>query len=172
MDGGRNVWRWSVARSICLLISGRQVLQRKKGPIEHSSRFLEKFRGPRAAGATEVASNGATGAGAVSPGNKLLNRAVPAQCNARYADGRTVVNERHGFIVFRTTITKKIRRIERDDEGFTIRQPYLSCTNGRARVSVICRRRAPSSAGNRIATPAADEPAAATDPIRILTQIS
>src|SRR6478672_1317662 len=81
------------ARGTGLLIR-RQVLQRKKGPIEHSSRFLEKFGGPRAAGATEVASNGATGAGAVSPGNKLLNRAVPAQCNARYANGRTVVNER------------------------------------------------------------------------------
>jgi hypothetical protein len=43
-----------------------QVLQRKKRPIEHSSRFLEKFDEPRTAGATEVASNEATGA--VSPG--------------------------------------------------------------------------------------------------------
>src|SRR6478752_4629249 len=44
------------ARGTGLLIR-RQVLQRKKGPIKHSSRFLEKFGGPRAAGATEVASN-------------------------------------------------------------------------------------------------------------------
>ena len=97
----------------------------QKGPIEHSSRFLEKFRRASAAGATEVASNRATGAGAVSPGNKLLNRAVPSQCNARYANGRTVVNERHGFM-FSNHHHQENTTIERDDEAFTVRQPYLS----------------------------------------------
>ena len=102
-------------------VTGRKILTGTPEFLGEVNRGPE----PRAAGATEVASNGATGASAVSPENKLLNRAVPAQCDARYANGRTVVNERHGFM-FSNHHHQENTTIERDDEGFTVRQPYLS----------------------------------------------